>query len=124
MVFAAACQPYEGASAVVGVWAAFDQAGVGETVKPLGHPPGGEQHRLHQLGGLQRIGLSGAAEGGQQVEPARLEPVGRQGLGEGGVGQVRSPEQAPQQGERGQVEVGPLPPPRLDDPVHMIGASP
>ena len=28
-----------GASAVVGIWAAFDQADVGETVKPLGHPP-------------------------------------------------------------------------------------
>jgi hypothetical protein len=34
---------------------------------------------------------------------------------------LRSPEQAPQQGERAQVEVGPLPPPRLDDLVHMIG---
>jgi hypothetical protein len=32
---ATACQPHEGASAVVGVWAAFDQAGVGKTSSRL-----------------------------------------------------------------------------------------
>jgi hypothetical protein len=68
---------------------------------------------LHQLGGLQRIGLSGAAEGASRSNQPGWSPWARQGLGEGGVGQVRSPEQAPQQGERAQVEVGPLPPPRL-----------
>jgi hypothetical protein len=71
---ATACQPHEGASAVVGIWAAFDQAGVGKTVKPLGHPPEGEQHRLHQLGGLQRIGLSGAAEGASRSNQPGWSP--------------------------------------------------
>jgi hypothetical protein len=89
-------------------------AEVASSVSRVGQHDTGAAVRIEHIGSLG-IGLSGAAEGGQQVEPARLEPVGCQGLGEGGVGQVRSPEQAPQQDERGQVEVGPLPPPRLDD---------
>jgi NADPH:quinone reductase-like Zn-dependent oxidoreductase len=118
---AAAGQPDEGASAVVGVWSSLDQAGVGETVEPLGHAAGGQHHRPHQLRGLQRIGFTGAPQGGEQVEPAGLEPLGRELLAENGVGEMDGPEQARQHRQRGHVEIGPLPPPPLDDPVHVIG---
>jgi hypothetical protein len=43
------------------------------------------------------------------------------GLAEDGVGEMDASEQARQQREGGDVEVGPLAPPALDDPVHVIG---
>jgi hypothetical protein len=42
-------------------------------------------------------------------------------LGENGVGEMGSPKQPCQQGERGYVDVRSLPPPALNDPVYVIG---
>lgn len=66
---------------------------------------------MHQLGGVELVWGAGTAQRCQEVEPARLEPVPGQVLRERRVGQLNGAEEAPEEAERGHVQVGPLPPP-------------
>ncbi len=99
----------------------LDQATTFEAVDPVGHGAAGDQGLADQLAGGELVGGAGATQCGEHVELPALELVLREGLGAVEVeaaGESRDPGEHLQ---RGDVEVGALAAPGLDDAVHVVG---
>jgi hypothetical protein len=113
-------QAHEGPAAIVGIWAAFDQAGLCQPVEPLGDPAGGEHGRVHQIGWIELVGRTGSAQRREQVEPTGLQAVGGGSLRELAVGEVDDAEQPGEERERGRVQIGALAVPLRHDPIDVV----
>ena len=111
------------AAAVVGVGAAADESAALEAVDPVGHGAAGDKRLLHELSGRELVGLAGPAQGGEHVELPPLEAVLREGLRAVEVEPPGQPRDAREDLQRGDVEVGALAVPGLDDPVDVVGSA-
>ena len=109
------------ATAVVGVGAAADESAALEPVDPVGHGAAGDKRLLHELSGGELVGLAGPAQGGEHVELPPLQAVLREGLRPVEVQAPGQPRDAREDVQRGDVEVGALAVPGLDDPVDVVG---
>jgi hypothetical protein len=97
-----------------------DQAASGEPVDPVGHGAAGDQGLVQQATGGELVRRARPAQRRQHVELPRLDPVRREGLPPGAVEQPGQPADPAEHLHRGQVEVGPLAVPRLDQLVDLV----
>src|SRR5918995_989471 len=75
---------------------------------------------MHQLGGVELVRGANPAQGGQEVEPARLELMPGQVSRQPRIGQLNNPEEASEKAQRTHVQVGPLPPPLREYLVDVV----
>jgi hypothetical protein len=113
-------QPDEGASPIRWVRAPLQEAGFGQAVEALGHAAGGEHGRSHQFRRIELVRGAGSAKRGQKVEPAWLQAVGGEALGELRLGKARGSKQAAEGTEGLDVEVRALLSPLGLDAVDVI----
>jgi hypothetical protein len=114
-------EPYDDPTAVPRVREAGQQPASLQPVEPIGHGAAGDQRLPEKLAGGELVRGAGAPQRREDVEGPDLEAVlGKDGpAGPGEV--VREPGYPRQHMHRGDVEVGSLALPRVDQPVHLVG---
>ena len=113
-------QPHQHPAPVARVGQPVDQAAPGESVDPVGHGAAGDQGLVQQAPGGELVRRARPAQGREHVELPWLDPVRREGLPSGAVEQPGQPADPAEHLHRGQVEVGPLAVPRLDQLVDLV----
>lgn len=110
--------PDEAAVARVGV--PRNEPSQREPIEPTGHGAGGDVGERAQLAGGQLERLTGAAQGGQNVELVRLQTVLDERVGPARVQDGRQSADTRQHLQRRDVEVRTLAAPGRDDLVHFV----
>ncbi len=94
-----------------------------EPVDAVRHRAGGDERLLQEGLRAQLVGIARPSQRRQHVELPRLELRLLERGAPGALQQPRQAADARQHLERGEVEVGPLAPPRVDDAVDLVAAG-
>ena len=103
-----------------GVGQPLDQAARGQPVDPVGHRPAGHQGLAQQAAGGELVRRPRAAQRREHVELPRLDLRGRERVAAGQVEVSAEPADPAEDLDRGEVEVGPLARPCLDQLVDLV----
>jgi hypothetical protein len=117
-------QPDQDPAPVVRVGRPPHQAASRQPVDAVGHRAARDQSLLEQPPGRELVRRPGPAQRGQHVELPRLEGVLGERLSPGPVEVVAEPADPAEHLHRPKVEVGALPAPGLDEPVHLVPHGP
>jgi NADPH:quinone reductase-like Zn-dependent oxidoreductase len=113
-------EAHERAAAVRWILPPLHEPGLDQPIDPLGHPARGQQGRPEELAGIELERLADAAKSREHVEPTWLQPQLPEPASEPTVGELGGTEQAADDTERADVELGPLMPPLLEDLCDVI----
>ena len=113
-------QPYSHTSAIVGILVTFDESATGESIDAVGHRAAGDESLSQQLTRRECVRRPAPAQCGEDIELPQLQFVCVEGRPARAVEMAGQAGDARQDLQRGDIEIGSLATPSLDEPINLV----